>query len=320
MNAQNAKPPRFVWRDGMPHQSLIPEYWICLAWNERRLAEDVRTSRFGTIESMKAHLREAELCEARARKLIAAAAQAHITAYRQAIADTRNHSRVEEWHAALDAVESRVAELLKDGGKRKSKITWLIERGSPASYVKRFDGCDDIIVWTTNILEAKQFKSSPEASAFAERAAHTAINFELSDIRICDHIGLTPHADMLQPAAWLHNVVQNDGEGDQDDLALSFSPDNFPLEGDAPYLWRSTGCRPLYLLSDDSNVAHETGLTPRQLAEQRAELLEALQGLERVADQVREYLRASDEAPWAAELADSQRIARAAIAKAGGAA
>jgi hypothetical protein len=73
MNAQNAKPPRFVWKVGMPHQSLIPEYWISRAWNERRFAEDVRTSRFGTVESMMAHLREAELCEAKARELIAKA-------------------------------------------------------------------------------------------------------------------------------------------------------------------------------------------------------------------------------------------------------
>lgn len=33
------------------------------------------------------------------------------------------------------------------------------------------------------------------------------------------------------------------------------------------------------LIAEAGNVHHETGLTPRQLAEQRAELLEALEGL-----------------------------------------
>lgn len=48
-------------------------------------------------------------------------------------------------------------------------------------------------------------------------------------------------AQTQQPAAWLHEVVAGDGEPDQ---ALSFSKDNFPLEGVVGY--RSIGCEPLY--------------------------------------------------------------------------
>jgi hypothetical protein len=44
--------------------------------------------------------------------------------------------------------------------------------------------------------------------------------------------------------AWLHDVVQ--GDDNEPDQALSFSPDSFPLMGDAPHLFRSVGCVPLY--------------------------------------------------------------------------
>ena len=44
-----------------------------------------------------------------------------------------------------------------------------------------------------------------------------------------------------EAAAWLHTVVQDDGEQDQ---ALSFSPDSFPLEGVGGF--RSIGKTPLY--------------------------------------------------------------------------
>lgn len=44
-----------------------------------------------------------------------------------------------------------------------------------------------------------------------------------------------------EPVAWLHDVVATDGEPDH---ALSFAPDNFPLQGVGGF--RSIGCQPLY--------------------------------------------------------------------------
>lgn len=43
------------------------------------------------------------------------------------------------------------------------------------------------------------------------------------------------------PAAYLHTVVQDDGT---EDIALSFSPDSFPLQGVGGF--RSIRCEPLY--------------------------------------------------------------------------
>ena len=57
------------------------------------------------------------------------------------------------------------------------------------------------------------------------------------------------------------------------------------------------------LITEAGTVAHETGLTPRQLAEQRAELLEALQDL----------VAQVDDHSW---LTCEMAAARAAIAKA----
>ena len=57
------------------------------------------------------------------------------------------------------------------------------------------------------------------------------------------------------------------------------------------------------LIAEAGTVAHETGLTPRQLAEQRAELLEALQDL----------VAQVDDHSW---LTCEMAAARAAIAKA----
>ena len=61
------------------------------------------------------------------------------------------------------------------------------------------------------------------------------------------------------------------------------------------------------LISQAFNVADETGLTPRQLAEQRAELLEALRNLLRVCDEELDAKRTPEMA-----------LAREAIAKAQG--
>lgn len=44
-----------------------------------------------------------------------------------------------------------------------------------------------------------------------------------------------------EPVAWLHDVVATDGGPDH---ALSFAPDNFPLQGVGGF--RSIGCQPLY--------------------------------------------------------------------------
>lgn len=53
-----------------------------------------------------------------------------------------------------------------------------------------------------------------------------------------------PAGDAGMPVvAWLHTVRQNDGECD--DEALSFAPDNFPLQGDAPHLFASLRSEPL---------------------------------------------------------------------------
>lgn len=69
-----------------------------------------------------------------------------------------------------------------------------------------------------------------------------------------------------------------------------------------------------HLIAEAFNVAHETGLTSRQLAEQRAELLAALKEL---ADASRSYIGYMD-----ADDVDVLERARAAVAKAttGGAA
>lgn len=46
------------------------------------------------------------------------------------------------------------------------------------------------------------------------------------------------------PVAWLHTVVQN--EDGEEDMALSFAPDNFPLMGEAPGFFQSIKHEPLY--------------------------------------------------------------------------
>ncbi len=50
-----------------------------------------------------------------------------------------------------------------------------------------------------------------------------------------------PQPAPAEPVAWLHTIIAEDGE---EDSALSFSPDNFPLEGVAGY--RKVSCQPLY--------------------------------------------------------------------------
>ena len=61
---------------------------------------------------------------------------------------------------------------------------------------------------------------------------------------LLDKVRALKEAPTAAPAgeavAWMHGVCADDGEEDQ---ALSFSPDNFPLEGVAGY--RKVWCRPL---------------------------------------------------------------------------
>jgi hypothetical protein len=71
-----------------------------------------------------------------------------------------------------------------------------------------------------------------------------------------------PDSSQGEPVAWLHDVVQNDGSGEQNDQALSFSPDNFPLEGEAPYLWRSLGSKPLYTHPSSPQFADGYAIVP----------------------------------------------------------
>lgn len=76
------------------------------------------------------------------------------------------------------------------------------------------------------------------------------------------------------------------------------------------------------LIAEAGTVHHETGLTPRQLAEQRAELLEALEAISHMRDSNPSDAMA-DMPPldYARHImAEMRREARAAIAKAGGAA
>lgn len=74
------------------------------------------------------------------------------------------------------------------------------------------------------------------------------------------------------------------------------------------------------LVAEAGTVAHETGLTPRQLAKQRDELLEALRGTEEAIDGWRQRLSASDLRLLSEDergiLEISHSAIRAAIAKA----
>ncbi|MDE3021641.1 MAG: hypothetical protein KGI54_07250 [Pseudomonadota bacterium] len=54
------------------------------------------------------------------------------------------------------------------------------------------------------------------------------------------------------PDAYLHTVVQDDGEQDQ---ALSFWPNSFPLQGVGGF--RSIACQPLYLAQPTKDAGHE---------------------------------------------------------------
>lgn len=81
--------------------------------------------------------------------------------------------------------------------------------------------------------------------------------------------------------AWIHDVVQDDGEADQ---ALSFSADSFPLQGVGGF--RSLRARPLYtaapseiLLAYENMIADHAALQ-QQLAAAR----EALDRIRRVAE------------------------------------
>jgi hypothetical protein len=60
-------------------------------------------------------------------------------------------------------------------------------------------------------------------------------------------IGIMPCAAKAEPVAWLHTVAQHGGEGEQD-KALSFAPENFPLQGEEVGMFYSIGQpEPLYL-------------------------------------------------------------------------
>lgn len=50
-----------------------------------------------------------------------------------------------------------------------------------------------------------------------------------------------------EPVAWLHTVKQQGGD-ETEDHALSFSPNNFPLQGTAPGMFYSISHAPLYAL------------------------------------------------------------------------
>ncbi len=52
-----------------PHPSETPEYWEMLARNERTFAKEDRGRRYGSVESIQIHLRNAADYEAQAKKL-----------------------------------------------------------------------------------------------------------------------------------------------------------------------------------------------------------------------------------------------------------
>lgn len=61
-----------------------------------------------------------------------------------------------------------------------------------------------------------------------------------------------------QPFAWVHTVKQHGGD-DSEDQALSFKPDNFPLQGEAHGMFYSVGQpRPLYLHPPADGVGGKT--------------------------------------------------------------
>jgi hypothetical protein len=72
-----------------------------------------------------------------------------------------------------------------------------------------------------------------------------------------------------EPVAWLHDVVQDDGEPDQ---ALSFFSDSFPLENVGGF--RSVGCKPLYTAPPAAQG--EPSQSPRSVEEICESYLEAL--------------------------------------------
>ena len=71
------------------------------------------------------------------------------------------------------------------------------------------------------------------------------------------------------------------GAGTWSGLAVAYGCDDVPDEGARV---AEANAR---LIAEAGTVLHETGLTPRQLAEQRAELLEALQRLEKAGENMR---------------------------------
>lgn len=60
-----------------------------------------------------------------------------------------------------------------------------------------------------------------------------------------------------EPTAWLHVVKQH--EADEEDLALSFAPDNFPLMGEAAGLFQSLRHGPLYTADQLRTYAEQYG-------------------------------------------------------------
>lgn len=59
----------YRWRNGDPHHSTVPEYWLQLAISERASAS--KPARTETVESTFTHLRNAETYEAHAAALFA---------------------------------------------------------------------------------------------------------------------------------------------------------------------------------------------------------------------------------------------------------
>lgn len=74
-----------------------------------------------------------------------------------------------------------------------------------------------------------------------------------------------------EAVAWMHGVCADDGEEDQ---VLSFSPDNFPLEGVAGY--RKVWCRPL-IYGDTHPPAAEVREVREAMVERGAVALRAIQ-------------------------------------------
>lgn len=151
------------------------------------------------------------------------------------------HAMVYELAACTAERDRAIAELRADNVKLNNLVHSLGQSGAPAMgrFRQRAEAAEAK-------LDAVMLEYCPDEMTEEQRERWAANQVPAQG------------APKIEPTAYLHHVVQNDGDAD---FALSFSPDSFPLEGVGGF--KSIRHEPLYLHTSNSAYA-------RAIAEWRA--------------------------------------------------